>query len=71
MPYFFVKNFTGIPRNVLDFIQYEIDSCFLQFSLLFFKKGNQEINASVDVWNKDWSFGFQAIFPVPTYEAQA
>lgn len=58
LPYLFVKNLTRIPRNTLDFIQYETDSCFLEFSLLFFGKGNQEINASVYVWNKDWTRSF-------------
>lgn len=56
--YLFVKNLTRIPRNVLDFIQYETDLCFLEFSLLFSGKGNQEINASVYVWNKDWTGSF-------------
>lgn len=62
LPYLFVKNLTRIPRNVLDFIQYETDSRFLEFSLLFSAKGNQEINASVYVWNKDWTGSFSKLW---------
>lgn len=47
MAYLFAETLTRIPRNLLDFFQYGIDSHFLEFSLLFFKKENQETNASV------------------------